>query len=146
MAKLPSADDIRAMTPAQRRTLYENAHKSKLPEARSLIDLILSAGLTTDAGGLTRDHPVIQRLEDVCRSDEARAAAKKATDEGMPAMAGVDPLLVRELGADYGSFDTTSWAGGFVAEEMESQGYRQTRKKPMPVGCVAKTAAFFERR
>ena len=110
------------------------------------MEMIVAAGLTTDSGGLTRDHPIIQRLEDVCRSDEGRAAARSASDEGLPAMAGVDPLLVRELGADYGTFDTTSWAGGFVAEEMEAQGYRQTRKKPMPAGCVAKTAAFFERR
>ena len=146
MAKLPTADDIQAMTPAQRRTLYDNAKKLKLPAAQALVDQILSAGLTTNRGGLTRDHPIIQRLEDVCRSDEARAAAKQASDSGLPALAGVDPILVRELGDDYGSFDTTGWAGGFVAEEMESQGYRQTRKKQMPAGCVAKTAAFFERR
>jgi hypothetical protein len=107
---------------------------------------VLAAGLTTDAGGLTRDHPTIQRLEEVCRSEEGCVAAKRANDGGLPAMAGVDPLLVREPGSDYGTFDTTSWAGTFVAEEMEAQGYWQSRRKQMPARSVAKTAAFFERR
>jgi hypothetical protein len=33
-----------------------------------------------------------------------------------------------------------------MAEVMAEAGYVQTRKKPMPKGCVAKTAAFFKKR
>lgn len=146
MAKLPTAEQIAAMSPAQRRALYDNALRSERPEAAALSEMVLAAGVTTDAGGLTRDHPIIQRMEEVVRSPEGRSAAKEATREGQPAMAGADPLLVRELGSDYGSFDTTSWAGTLVAEVMDEEGFRQTRKKSMPAGSVAKTAAFFEPR
>lgn len=136
-----------AMSPAQRRALYDNAKRIGTPEGVALVDLMLENSLlVTASGGLPRDHPIIQEIEEVCRSPEARAAAKSASDAGLPALAGVDPLLRAALGADYGSFDTTSWAGGFVAEEMESQGYRQTGKRSMPAGCVAKTAAFFVHR
>lgn len=61
-------------------------------------------------------------------------------------MAGVDPMLSAALGSQYGGHDTTSWAGTLVAEVMAEAGYIQTRKKPMPEGSVAKTAAFFERK
>lgn len=147
MAKLPDSEAIKAMTPTQRRSLYDNAKRIGTAEASAVVSMILDNDLlVTASGGLPRDHPIIQEIESVSRSDEARAAAKAASDAGLPALAGVDPLLRDALGSAYGSFDTTSWAGGFVAEEMESQGYRQTGKRAMPPGSVAKTAAFFERR
>ncbi len=60
-------------------------------------------------------------------------------------MAGVDHMLADALGSKYGDHDTTSWAGTFMADVMVEAGYVQTRKKPMPRGCIAKTAAFFEK-
>lgn len=32
-----------------------------------------------------------------------------------------------------------------MADVIVEAGYVQTRKKPMPRGCIAKTAAFFEK-
>jgi hypothetical protein len=132
------------MSEAQRRALYDNAKRIGSSEALAVVNLILENDLlVTDGGGLARDHPVIQQIEAIARSPEGRAAAKAASDTGLPALAGVDPLLKSALGPAYGSFDTTSWAGGFVVEEMESQGYRQAGRRPMPTDCIAKTAAFF---
>ena len=145
--KIPTLEKIIGMTAEARRTLHRNASKLDTEGARLVVKLITENRLLASAsGGLPHEDPVVLAMESVITSDEGRAAAKAATDAGLPAMAGVDPLLRKYVGNDYGSFDTTSWAGTFVAAEMETMGYRQTRKKPMPPGSVAKTAAFFERR
>lgn len=59
----------------------------------------------------TRDHPVICRIAEIVGSPEGIAAAKKAADNGQPALTGVDPLLRAALGDDYGPREPTSWAG-----------------------------------
>lgn len=145
--KTPTLEKIIAMTPEERRTLHRNASKLGTEDARLVVKLVTENRLlATASGGLAHEDPVVLAIESVITSEEGRAAAKEATDAGLPAMAGVDPLLRKHVGEDYGTFDTTSWAGTFVAAEMESMGYRQTSKKPLPPGSVAKTAAFFERR
>jgi hypothetical protein len=131
----------------QRETLFDNARAKDTPKAREIIDLLVEHDLLVrEGGGLSRDHPTIRHMEEIIRSDEGRTAAKGAADTGFPAMAGIDPLLSAALGADYGQHDTTSWAGTLTAEIMAEAGYVQTRKKPLPLSCVAKTAAFFEPR
>lgn len=140
-------DKIEALSPERRETLFNNARAKNTPEALRIIDLMVEHDLLVRAGGgLPREHPTIQEIEEIIRSNEGRQAAKRASDEGLPAMAGVDHMLVAALGSKYGSNDTTSWAGTLMAEIMAEAGYVQTRKKPMPEGCVAKTAAFFEKR
>lgn len=140
-------EKLRSLTLKQREALFDNARSKDTPEAREVIALMVDNDLLVrEGGGLPREHPTIQRMEDVIRSDEGRANAKAAADQGLPAMAGVDPLLQTALGADYGQHDTTSWAGTLTAEIMAEAGYVQTRKAPLPPNCVAKTAAFFESR
>lgn len=144
MASPYSLEQLTAMPLEKRQILFENARRKATPEARAVVKLLVENDLLVgQGGGLPRHHPVISAIEDVIRSPEGRARAKEASDNGLPAMAGVDPLLVEQVGPAYGTYDSTSWAGTFVAEEMESMGYRQTKKKPLPEGCVAKTAAFF---
>lgn len=138
---------IEALSPERRETLFDNARHKGTPEAQQIIDLMLEHDLLVRAGGgLPREHPVIQEIEEIIYSDEGRHAGKQASDEGLPAMAGVDHMLTAALGSKYGSHDTTSWAGTLMAEVMADAGYVQTKKKPMPAGSVAKTAAFFEPR
>lgn len=138
---------VRSLTVKQREALFDNARAKDTPEAQQIISLMVDNDLLVrEGGGLPREHPTIQRMEEVIRSDEGRAAAKHAADQGLPAMAGIDPLLQAALGAAYGQQDTTSWAGTLTAEIMAEAGYVQTRKSPLPPGCVAKTAAFFQSR
>jgi hypothetical protein len=145
--KVPTLEKIVAMTPQARRNLYNNALKLGTAEAKLVVKLIADNRLlASNAGGLPHEDPIILEMEEIIQSTAGRAAAKAASDDGLPAMAGVDPLLQDALGEDYGTFDTTNWAGSLVAIEMESMGYVQTKKKKMPDGCVAKTAAFFEKR
>lgn len=140
-------EQIEALSPEKRETLFDNARAKGTPEAQQIIEIMIEHDLLVrSGGGLPREHPTIQTIEEVIRSDEGRAAGKEASDQGLPAMAGVDQMLSAELGSRYGDHDTTSWAGTFMAEVMAEAGYVQTKKKPMPEGCVAKTAAFFEPR
>lgn len=140
-------EKIEALSPEKREALFDNARAKGTPEAKQIIDLMVEHDLLVrSGGGLPREHPTIHEIEEIIRSDKGRQAGKEASDQGLPAMAGVDPMLSAALGSKYGGHDTTSWAGTLMTEVMAEAGYVQTRKKPMPLGCVAKTAAFFERR
>lgn len=140
-------EKIEALSPEKREALFDNARAKGTPEAEQIIDIIVEHDLLVRAGGgLPRDHPTIQEIEEIIMSDEGRAAGKQASDQNLPAMAGVDAMLSTALGSRYGNHDTTSWAGTFMAEAMADAGYVQTKRKAMPEGCIAKTAAFFEPR
>lgn len=140
-------EHLEALPPEKREALFYNARAKGSPDAQRIIDLLVEHDLLVRAsGGLPREHPTIQKIEEIIRSDEGRRAGKEASDAGQPAMAGVDHLLSAALGSKYGANDTTSWAGTMMAEVMAEAGYVQTRKKSMPINCVAKTAAFFEKR
>lgn len=142
-----TVEKLRALSLKQRDNLFDNARAQDTDEARAIIDMLVENDLLARAGGgLTREHPIIQRMEEVIRSSIARHAAINASDNGLPALAGIDAMLAEALGANYGEHDTTSWAGTLTAEVMEEAGYVQTRKKAMPLDCVAKTAAFFQKR
>jgi hypothetical protein len=140
-------EKLRALPINKREALFDNARAVDTPEARTIISLLVDNDLLAREGeGLPREHPIIQQMEEVIRSDEGRAQAKQAAELGRPAMAGIDPLLQAALGSAYGQHDTTSWAGTLTAEIMAEAGYVQTRKAPLPSDCVAKTAAYFESR
>lgn len=140
-------EKLQSLSLKQREALFDNARAKDTPEAQEIISLMVEHDLLVgEGGGLRREHPTIQRMEEVIRSDEGRAEAKRAAEQGLPAMAGIDPLLQAALGSEYGQHDTTSWAGTLTAEIMAEAGYVQTRKAPLPPSCVAKTAAYFESR
>lgn len=140
-------EKIEALPPEKREALFDNARAKGTPDAQRIIDIMVEHDLLVRAGGgLPRDHPTIQEIEEIIRSDEGRSAGRQASDDGLPAMAGVDSMLRDALGSRYGSHDTTSWAGTIMAEVMREAGYVHTKDKPMPEASVAKTAAFFEPR
>jgi hypothetical protein len=142
-----TTERLKSLSLKQRETLFDNARQQNSPEAEEIIRLVVDNDLLVrEGGGYPRDHPIIQRIEEIIRSDEGRAAAKAATDGGEAAMAGIDPLLSADLGSKYGERDTTNWARSLTAEIMAEAGYVQTGKKALPPTCVAKTAAFFAKR
>jgi len=127
----------------QLQTLYGHAREKNSPEADDIIEMIFQNGLLDSiGGGLPRHHPTIQAIEKICRSPDGRSAAIAAAKAGEAPIAGVDPILRREV-REYGYHDTTSWAGTFVADEMEAAGWVRKGRKALPAHCVAKTAAFF---
>jgi hypothetical protein len=138
-------EKLRSLMLKQREALFDNARAQESTEARSVIALLIDNDLLVrEGGGLPREHPTIQHMEEVIKSDEGHAKALEAAAQGLAAMAVIDPLLQAALGTAYGRHDTTSWAGTLTAEIMVEAGFVQTRKAPLPRDCIARTAAFFE--
>lgn len=78
---------------------------------------------------------------------EGKKAACEATEAGLPALAGIEPLIVADLGDRYHPHnDGTKSAGGIVGELMRFLGCELAGHADMPSGSVAKTAALWESR
>ncbi len=136
-------DLLKGMTTQQRKTIYGHARDTASPQADDIIELLFQHRLLDSAGGgLSRGHAVIRSIEAICRTPKGVEAARAAIEADEAPMAGVDPLL-KDGVREYGHFDTTSWAGTFVAEEAEMMGFVRAGRKALPPGCVARTAAFF---
>ena len=136
-------DRLRAMSVHDRAALYRSACRlGHTADGAALKKLIEEAGLPySEDACLTNDDLITLKMIDVVYSPEGRAAALKATAEGQPAMAGVDPLLQVALGSDYGKHNMgTATAGDIVGSLMRSLGYKNGGKKKLPPHCVAKTA------
>ena len=85
--------------------------------------------------------PAYLKMQDIVWSNEGRKAAVKATDKGLPALAGIEPRIVAELGERYHPHDGgTMNAGYIVGELMRHLGYIEDGQGKMPEGSVAKTA------
>lgn len=139
-------EKIEALSPQRRNALFDNAQASSTEDARRIIAIMIEYDLLVRArDGLPRKHPTIQTIEKIVKSEEGREAGKAASEQGLPAIAGVDQMLVEALGKKYGTYDTTSWAGTFMNDVMLEAGYTQIKKKHMPQGYVARYAAFFEK-
>lgn len=146
MAKSWTLDELKAMTVHQRAELYKNACRlAHTPQGAALKALIEEAGLPfSDDAALTLDDPLTLRMYEVINAKPGRDAAVAATKAGLPAMAGIDPLLQAELGVDYGPHNQgTNTAGYLVGQLMQSLGYKKVGQKPLPDHCVAKTAAMW---
>jgi hypothetical protein len=146
MAKQWTIEDLGALSVHDRATLFRNASRlAHTPEGSALKALLLEAGLPfSEEGMLSSDDPICLKMHDIIFSPEARDSAVAATKAGLPAMAGVDPLLQIALGVDYGPHNWgTVIAGSMVGEVMQSLGYRNLRQGKLPAGCVAKTAAMW---
>jgi hypothetical protein len=72
-------------------------------------------------------------MREVIYSNGGRAAALAATKAGLPAMAGIDPMLQEALGSDYGPHNMgTHTAGGIVGELMQSLATKTSGKNRSP--------------
>lgn len=138
MAKVYTLEELRTWTPERRLDLYRNA-KAR-PDGAYIVEMIDQHGLSLSAGGLSLNDPVFLKIVDVTWSKEGQAAAVEATKAGLPALAGVDRLLQKELGDRYGKHDLgTASAGSVVAEVMRHLGYKEAGSGACPPDCTAKT-------
>jgi len=136
-------EKVRSLSVHQRHELWKNA---KRLGAHQLIEWIEGCGLPySDGTALSTTDPLFIKMTEVIFSDRAKQAALEATSLGLPALAGIDPILFEVLGVDYGPHNqATNNAGYIVAEMMRSQGYRKSgRTGPLPQGSVAKTAVIY---
>ena len=141
--KAPTEQQLRAMSPKERMRVRSRAAKLDSELGRATLALIDSLGLPMTSGGLSEKHPLYLEMQEIAFSPEGRAAALNAVAKGLPAMAGIDPLLQREMGSRYSAEQQiTMNAGYIVAALMRRLAYEMAAKRaPLPKNCVAKTAA-----
>ncbi len=145
--KTYTLDVLKAMTPEQRATLYQNALKKRENGGQAIIELINSSGLPLSSGGMRNSDPVYLEMESITWSTKGRDAAVDATGKGLPALAGVEPLFVASLGNRYQPYDGGTMNAGFiVAGLMRHLGYVEAGDGKMPEGSVAKTAMKWKSR
>lgn len=133
-----SLEDLKEMTPEQRAALYQNAARLRENGGQAIIDLIDSSGLSLSSGGIRSDDPTYLKMEEIIWSTEGRKAAIKATESGLPALAGVDPLISDELGGRYNPHDDGTRSAGYIqAGLMRHLGFVEDGQGRMPEGCVA---------
>lgn len=140
-----TVEEIAKLPQERRAAMYDNALRVGGPEGQALAKLIEESGLPHRNPSCPSDNdPIMRRIEEVVFSEEGRRAAIAAADQGLPAMAGIDPLLQQALGKDYGKHNlTTATAGDRVANLMREMGYREAGSRSLPTGCVAKTAMLW---
>ena len=147
--KLPSnwtLQKLRDLSRQDRFKLWQNAKHSKLPEALALMEAIESTGPYYDTSGITNDEIISLEMGDIINSKSGRAACFAATEAGLPALAGVEPMIVTALGDRYRqTYMATVQAGSLVGKMMQLAGYKQLKQIPMPEGSVAKTATAWRR-
>lgn len=136
---------LAAKTADERYNVWVNAKAKDTADAQELARFIEASGLEyAPTGGISMSDPRVIEMRDVIESPEGQAACLKATADGLPALAGVERMIVERMGGRYGPFSMmTVTAGSIVGELMLSKGYRIEKQKKMPEGSVAKTAAFW---
>jgi hypothetical protein len=151
--KLPgniTFEKLQQKTPKERHRIFENITHSRLfseEDKSRYLELVMESGPIDGDTALTLDNPFMQRMYEIIHSPAGRAACVAATEQGLPALAGVEPLLVAELGEDYArTYMATPSAGGFVGMLMRELNYVLSGRKDMPAGSVAKRAATWQKR
>ena len=140
-----TVEKLASKTVDDRHTMWKRARGMDTAEAKALVQMIESCGLPySEAAALKASDPLVQKMIDIINSPVAIKAAINATEAGLPALQGVDPILSQTLGVDYGPHNRgTLEAGYWVAEMMHSKGYKNSGKKGALTNCVAKTAEIF---
>jgi hypothetical protein len=140
--KAPTEMQLRAMTPEQRMTVRTRAVRLGGEIGSATVALIDSLNLPLSSVGMSQDHPLYREMQEIIWSAEGKSAARQAVEDGLPAMAGIDPLLQKLMGDRYGrEYQGTMNAGSIVGELMQFLGFKKDGVADLPSGCVAKTAA-----
>ena len=84
---------------------------------------------------------------EIVTSPAGRSACIEATLDGLPAIAGIDPLLHDAFGRDYRHSDEAIvTAQTLVAQVMGELGYEAAGAKELPSRYVARTGVFWKRK
>ncbi|MGX7703826.1 hypothetical protein [Methylobacterium sp. Gmos1] len=139
-------EKLKAMTANERLSLRNNALGKGTPEALAIVKQIDELKLPLGSGGLTEDHPLYQEMYAIIMSPEAKAVALEAVEAGLPAMAGIDPLLQKRMGKRYTNEQQMTVNAGYITGSvMISAGYEKDKEGvPLPKGCVARSSTTWK--
>ena len=139
---------LAARTAEERYAIWKRARSLRTADGNQLAREIERLGLPyAEPGLLAEDDPMRVTMRNIVASPAARAACIEATLDGLPAIAGVDPMLHEALGPGYRKSDEAiATAGALVAELMSSIGYVEAGIKDLPNRYVARRGVFWKRR
>jgi hypothetical protein len=151
--KLPgniTFEALKKKTPKERFKIAENTKYSKLfsvDEKQKYLEIIHVSGPVDGRTAGSADDPFHLEMEEIINSTVGRKACVDATAQGMPALAGVEPMIIAHFGDEYAQTHlSTMTAGSLVGQLMRELGYDIVGRKPMPADAVAKTAAVWGKR
>jgi hypothetical protein len=138
---------LAARTAEERYAIWKRARLLHTADGNQLAREIERLGLPyAEPGQLPEADPLYGQIRDLVASPEGRSACVEATLDGLPAIAGVDPMLHDALGALYRRSDEAiATAGALVAEVMTARGYVAAGKRDLPSRYVARNGVFWKR-
>jgi hypothetical protein len=90
--------------------------------------------------GMTMHRPEYEEMKTIIQSPEGQKAAMDATNDGRPALNGVDPLLQAALGRNYSQENFGPLNAGYeVAAVMRELGYTDAGRGACDKGRVARS-------
>lgn len=147
--------DLAALSAKEFSELWMNARRSAAgtgpfaARAAELVALMAETGRSPTVGEKVRlDDPIGVAIRDLVHSGEGTDLMIRATEAGLPALAGLEPMIRTRLGPLYAAAnEATIQAGYLVTGRMEALGYvKSDLSAAMPAGSVAKTAIFFRKK
>ena len=138
---------LASRTAQERYAIWKKARMLRTADGNQLAREIERLGLPyAEPGHLPEADPLRETMKAIIASPEAKSACVEATLDGLPAIAGVDPLLHEALGPTYRRSDEAiATAGALVAELMTSLGYKEAGVKDLPHRYVARRGVFWKR-
>jgi len=139
---------LAARTPAERYAIWKRARMLRSADGNQLAREIERLGLPyEEPDQLDADDPTRRAMVEIITSPAGRSACVEATLDGLPAIAGVDPMLHDAFGRDYRHSDEAIvTAQALVAQVMDDLGYEPAGAKELPSRYVARTGVFYKRK
>jgi hypothetical protein len=134
-------------TPAERYAIWKRARSLRTADGNQLAREIERLGLPyEEPAALQAADPMREAMVEIINSPEARSACIEATLDGLPAIAGVDPMFHDALGSSYRKSDEAiATANELVGELMRALGYAEAGRKSLPTRYVAREGVFWKR-
>jgi len=139
---------LAARTPAERYAIWKRARMLRTADGNQLAREIERLGLPyAEPGQLADDHPMRTAMAEIINSLAGRSACVEATLDGLPAIAGVDPLLHDAFGRDYRQSDeAVATVQALIALVMDELGYAPAGEKALPSRYIARAGVFWKRK
>ena len=137
---------LRERSQTELHAIWKRARGLHSAEGNHLARAIERLGLPYREPEALSEGDTYASMRKVVFSKDGRSAAKEATLDGLPAIAGLDTLLHDLLGEDYRKNPAyVITAQALVAELMAEMGYADAGKKALPARYVAREGVFWKR-
>jgi hypothetical protein len=138
---------LREKSQNERHEVWKRARKLHSAEGNHLARAIELLGLPyREPEPLGEGSEDYGRMRDAIFSKEGKAAAKEATLDGLPAIAGIEDMMFDLFSDAYRRDDAyVITAQHLIGELMGELGYVDAGRKSLPARCVARDGVFWKR-